>query len=368
MADYTTEQILDLLERRGGAANLDLTGHDLTGINLSGEALEELLEEIGYPGHGRGPAWFEPWTKGVSLSHAQLRDAQLKMADLRNACLEHADLRNADLSGAFLQDATLENANLQRANLTGGVLSHTILWSGRPTLEGAYLYGAQIEFTPCTRDQFGAGIGEELDRDWLRARESYLVLRHNFLDLGRYTDASWAYRKERRMERAAAFPSEEGDRWVRDELLTARQNTPSKLPQGLLRRLLYLKLYLRPQRGVPIKRAAHFGNWLQDVTCEYGENPWRLGLWAIGVILLFAAGFLLADLAAGTPVALASANGPAEVWEYLTFSLQSFASMSVMRVQPVSSFAALFASLEALIGMGLLALFMYTLGRRMSGN
>ena len=368
MADYTTEQILDLLERKGGAANLDLTGQDLTGINLSGEVLEELLEETGYPGHGRGPTWFEPWTKGISLSHAQMRDAQLKMADLRNACMEHADLRNADISGAFLQDATLENANLQRANLTGAVLSHTILWSGRPTLEGVYLYGAQIEFTPCTRDQFGAGIGEELDRDWLRARESYLALRHNFLDLGRYTDASWAYRKERRMERAAAFPSEEGDRWVRDELLSEQQGALAKLPQGLLRRLLYLRLYTRPQRGVPVRRGTHFGNWLQDATCEYGENPWRLGLWALGVILLFAVVHFLADLLAGSPVSLATAAGPAEVWEYLAFSMQSFASMSLARAQPATSFAAVLASLEALIGMGILALFMYTLGRRMSGN
>jgi len=368
MADYTTEQLLSLLERKGGAANLDLTGHDLTGINLSGEALEELLEEIGYPGHGRGPLWFEPWTKGVSLTNAQLRDAQLKMADLRNACLEHADLRHADLSGAFLQDATLENANLQRANLTGAVLSHTILWAGRPTLEGVYLYGAQVEFTPCTRDQFGAGIGEELDRDWLRARESYLVLRHNFLDLGRYTDASWAYRKERRMERAAAFPSAEGDRWVRDELLEAQQAGPSRLPQGVQRALLYARLYLRPQRGVPIKRAVHLGNWLQDASCEYGENPWRLGLWAVGVIFSFALLHLMADLASSTPVSLATAQGPAEVWEYLAFSMQSFASMSVMRAQPVSTFASVLASLEALVGMGILALFMYTLGRRMSGN
>ena len=45
MADFNTEQLLEMLQRQGGAGNLDLSGHDLTGINLSGEALEELLDE-----------------------------------------------------------------------------------------------------------------------------------------------------------------------------------------------------------------------------------------------------------------------------------------------------------------------------------
>ena len=211
MSELTTEQLLELIQRHGGARDIDLADHDLSGINLSGETLEELLEEQGYnSASGPRPRWFEPWTKGVSLTRANLRGSQLRMADLRNACLEGADLRNVDLSGSFLQDATLEGANLRGANLTGAVLSHTILWAKYPSLEGVHLYGTNIEFVPCTREQFGKGIGEELERDWLRAREAYLALRHNFLDLGRYTDASWAYRKERRMERANAFASEEG--------------------------------------------------------------------------------------------------------------------------------------------------------------
>ena len=131
---------------------------------------------------------------------------------------------------------------------------------------------------------------------------------------------------------------------------------------------MYGRLYLNPPRGVPIRRAQHWGNWLQDVTCEYGENPWRLGLWAGGIILLFALVHLLVDVLSPVPVSLAASTGPAELWDYLSFSMQSFASMSLHRAQPASSLGALLASLEALLGMGILALFMYTLGRRMSGN
>ena len=127
MADFNTEQLLEMLQRQGGAGNLDLSGHDLTGINLSGEALEELLDELGYAGVGRGPLWFEPWTKGVSLSHAHLREAQLRMADLRNACLENADLRGADLSGAELNSVNLAGADIDGARLDGANLTGTNL-------------------------------------------------------------------------------------------------------------------------------------------------------------------------------------------------------------------------------------------------
>jgi len=370
MSDITTDQFLDMLQRSGGARNLDLEGRDLSGINLSGEVLEEMLEEQGY-GNGSGgrPAWFEPWTKGVALSRAHLRSAQLRMADLRNACLENADLRDSDLTGAFLQDATLEGADLRGANLTGAVLSHTILWGKFSSLEGAHLYGAHIEFAPCTRDQFGRGIGEELGRDWMRARESYLALRHNFLDLGRYTDASWAYRKERRMERAIAFPTEEGGRWLRDELSAERSGWKKGLSDGLLRPLLFTRLYLKPPSGVPVRRWQHFGNWVQDVLCEYGENPWRLGLWAGAVVFVFALLHFLLDWISPEPVTLAlMAGAPRPPLEYLAFSFASLAAMNFVRIEPVSTLGIFLASIQAAVGVGLLALFMFTMGRRMSGN
>jgi len=370
LADLTTEQFLDLLQERGGAQNTDFAGHDLAGINLSGEALEEILAELGYEtGQGRRPSWFEPWTKGISLSRVKLRGMNLQMADLRNACLEGADLRETDLSGAYLHEATLEEADLRGANLTGAVLSHTILWAKFPSLEGVHLYGTQIEFVPCTQDQFGKGVGEELAHDWLRAREVYLALRHNFLDLGRYGDASWAYRKERRMERHAAYPSEEGSRWVRDELAKERSPWTKWMPAGLLERLLYLKLFLVPQRGVPVQCKRYIENKLQDGLCEYGENPGRLGGWGLATAFSFAVLYFLMDWVSPNPLVLALAPGaPASPLDYLGFSLASLATMTFVRLEPASNFAALLGSIEGLLGIGLLALFMFTLGRRMSGN
>ncbi len=369
MSDITTEQFLDLLQRNGGAQNADLAGQDLAGINLSGETLEEIMEEEGYHDDGPRPAWFEPWTKGISLSRANLNGTSFRMADLRNACFEGASMRGADLSGSFLQDATLEGADLRAANITGAVLTHTILWAKFPSLEGAHLYGTQFEFVQCTRDQFGKGVGEELERDWLRAREVYLALRHNFLDLGRYNDASWAYVKERQMERRIAYPSEEGDRWVRDELSEPRKSMTARMPNWLLERLLYLKLFFVPQSGLPINKTRYVANRVQDALCQYGENPWRLIWWSMATALGFAMLYFLLDWLAPSPLVLSFEPGaPASLFDYVTFSLTSMATMSFIRMEPVSDFAAFLAAVQAIWSIGLFGLFMFTLGRRMSGN
>jgi hypothetical protein len=231
-------------------------------------------------------------------------------------------------------------------------------------LEGAYLYGANIEFVPCTQEQFGRGIGEELARDWRRARESYISLRHNFLDLGRYGDASWAYRKERRMERATQFPSEEGERWVRDELAAPGPGALASLPERVRRGLLTARLYLRPPSGIPLRRRGHLGNWLQDLACEYGENPWRLMLW----VLLLGTGFaLLGALADALAPGAVLAQG-AGLLDYLGFSFASMATMQFTRTAPAGDLGVALATVEALVGVSLFGLFMYTLGRRMSGN
>jgi len=55
--------------------------------------------------------------QGISLMHANLREANLREADLREANLREADLRRAYLRGANLREADLRRANLGEADL-----------------------------------------------------------------------------------------------------------------------------------------------------------------------------------------------------------------------------------------------------------
>ena len=44
MSDYTREEILKLIEENGGPEGLDLSGKDLSGIDLGREAIKAELE------------------------------------------------------------------------------------------------------------------------------------------------------------------------------------------------------------------------------------------------------------------------------------------------------------------------------------
>ena len=70
----------------------------------------------------------EAVSKGVSLEHADLSNADLYKADLSHADLYNADLSNADLSNANLAYADLSNANLSNANLAYANLYKTTFY------------------------------------------------------------------------------------------------------------------------------------------------------------------------------------------------------------------------------------------------
>jgi len=139
MAEYTREEVLEMVKAGKSLEGADLTKLDLSGADLSNANL-----------------------RGADLSEAHLCDVNLKEADLNKAILSGAELSGADLSraslsGAFLiktefRGVNLSGANLSRAtlswadlyytNLTAAVLRNATLSSA--DLEGASLNNANI--------------------------------------------------------------------------------------------------------------------------------------------------------------------------------------------------------------------------------
>lgn len=95
------------------------------------------------------------YLKGVDLSYADLFGADLREADLRDAKLCHANLRganlkgarlwDADLYGAILCDSELEGVSFMRANLRYADLKYTNLRGAN--LIDAHLYGADLDYS-----------------------------------------------------------------------------------------------------------------------------------------------------------------------------------------------------------------------------
>jgi uncharacterized protein YjbI with pentapeptide repeats len=97
----------------------------------------------------RGLKLTEAYLKGANLAGASLDDADLWGATLRSANLHGARLNEANLAGADLQQADLERAVLERADLRGANLTEADLeraFLERADLRGAILTGADLQF------------------------------------------------------------------------------------------------------------------------------------------------------------------------------------------------------------------------------
>lgn len=440
-------RLLKLIEDHVTSAGLDLRGARLEFNDFSRPALEPFIQAWN---QGDNPPWlYGPWgidLKGVLLDGANLsatnlkganllgaslngailfstilEDATLVAASLKGALLFHANLTGAGLQNANLERANLMGAKLNGAQLGGAVLTRTSLLEAqlqdidlrRTTLERAYLHEARFGRTKVSRQNLGYSVAEELEaRGRLKpkgvgfatfadAKDVYLDLKANFNSIGYYDEASWAYLKERRMEKSMYFPTTVGlqsiQLSVRKFLHRGFRKFPLKLfRQGAKRRpavsvvpRLYmsalsmrfhlqiffglvpkeLKEQLRRQPG----QAEYLSRWhwvrncVFDWLSGYGERPLKPVLWAVAVILAFAVGYAIAGNVAsdfaGDP---ATAEGSHSFLDALTHSIGAFATIGFNTLEPLGWGARLLTAIESALGIGLFALFIFTLGNRMS--
>jgi uncharacterized protein YjbI with pentapeptide repeats len=105
-APMARDAIEALLARGGSLAGLDLTGADLSSLNLRGHDLSgATCEDASFAGAA---------LDGATLSECVLSAADFGGASLRGAVLERADLTGARLAGADFSEATLTEATLAK--------------------------------------------------------------------------------------------------------------------------------------------------------------------------------------------------------------------------------------------------------------
>jgi hypothetical protein len=339
---------LRVIENAGGPKGLDLSGHDLSSIKLNPTAIAEELT-----GRDRDPPTI-PWITAIQLGDPRMNlaemvldDAELTFAELEGTDLFRAQLRRANLGRAHLGNASLvwadlRDANLIAADLTGADVTRSKLEGAEfthATLDGVTWFGAFLSHTRLIKQQLGRSLHDETMAKRSRtagafhdASQTYLLHKNNFLTLGRYEDAAWAYIKEQQMEKMALHWE-----W---------RSSFSKNWFSFLR-------WLR--------------NWSFELLTGYGERAWMPAIWAIIVVLAFAVGYATAgNIApdfAGDPE---TAQGSHNFVDALTHSIAAFATIGFNTLEPIGWGARLLTALESAFGIGLFALFIFTLGNRMS--
>ncbi len=292
----------------------DLSGADLWGAKLPGIAAER--------------ASF----RGSRLDEAQLANADLATAELVGATLRRANLSGAQLRGANLREAVLDGANLEGSDLSSAVLPHVSLISCN--LRYIRVAGAWLERTRMRAHQLGGAIGEEVAGEFEAAREGYIVLEQNFRTLGSADDASWAFRRRRRMGK--------------------------RLHAQLARAALG-----RRDIGAVMPALRWLGDMAAEWLCDYGESVTRVLRAFLVVLFCFAAIYWLTGCL--EPREGVAAGGGFRLIDYILFSLDSMTTVgtSEVGVRPSGQLGVLLSSVQTVMGTVLLGLFGFVLGVRM---
>jgi len=271
---------LELPERDGMRA-------DLSRVDLSRAALQEIVDARA----GATPRWW----------HARLQGVKLYDANLQGAFLRYAELQGVDLSMSEMRHC--------------------------------YLVGAWLDRTRLRPEQIEEGVGEERDGDWTGAKLAYLGLKGSFDGLGDYAAASWAYRRERRMEKREAL----------EKAHAAHRRHDWK---GELR--WYAKVLT---------------DQMVELVCDYGEGIGRvlgcLALLWLGCALIYGLlGHVLADRGARSCTTH-------QVIDLLSFSLATMVTLEAPGLLAYESLAMrILMPLEAALGIFFLGLLGFVAGNR----
>jgi uncharacterized protein YjbI with pentapeptide repeats len=383
---WTRERLEAAIAENGGPEGLDLAGTDLSYLELQrmdlhGIVLSRWNEEgtevitANLQGVNLWDANLEKaimWCVGLQranlvdtdLQEAILYSAKLQWAVLGDANLEKANLRNASLQGTSLLYTKLRGANLGHANLQSADLRFAdlrevdLLDIEEGGLLGVKLYRAKLDHTLLKREQLGPAIGDEQAGEYREARDAYLALKQNFEDLGDYEAASWAYIKERKMEKATKAP------WRCREYYGQEEPFPRPV------RGLFGKLWpnIRQWRyGVlpcwsPLVWWFWFkytlkwgGDWFVEGLCMYGESIPLVLFWMAAALLGFAAYY---GCIGG--ILLVEPNGEMKVatsfWHYLVYSAGAFTTTGFARFQAVDDCIRLVTAIQAIVGIFLAGL------------
>ena len=338
-----------------------LRGADLQGVILTDANLQKadlVLANL------QGAFLWKANLQGANLLAANLQDANLGYADLQGASLLgtnlqgaslwNTNLQKADLGHANLQDATLLEANLQNAILRNTKLQQVDLLNCE-SLAHIYIENAWLDHTHLRQNQLGGEIGEELAaknkqltalervEKYAVAKHAYLGLKQNFDSLGRYEASSWAYRKERRMEKLEA----------REAVKAAFSE--KKLLKGISNFTKYL------------------GDKIVEISCDYGEGGWRVFVWILAFIFVIGptifwrvGSFEWSDQVKSIYYSYPTRAGQ-NLYTYcqiVLYTIDTFTTANFAEIKPINDFTRFISGCLAMTGIFLIGLLGFVAGNR----
>ena len=175
--------------------------------------------------------------------------------------------------------------------------------------------------TQIKKDQIEKHILQEKKKEFSEAQQVYILLKNNFHSIGKYNEESWAFKKEKDMERKSYFHFKSLHKWLWSCFLN----------------------------GI-------FG---------YGMQPSKVIISAILIITLFAFLFMNPGISNVVGIEEITSNN---FFDCLYFSTITFTTLGYGDFRPLEGWGRILAGSEAFIGAFMMALFVYTFARRTGGR
>lgn len=358
--NLTREDVVQLIEANGGSWGLDLSGVDLSNIDLSGMDLRGInFSKATLDRANLSNAFLERINfQEASCWRTNMSGSSLWSADFRGAELDRCDLRGAYLQRAKLQEASLDKALLEGADIHRAYFSETLL--DRKSLgENGILHenGEHFRAYVFQMELFQQGFRGNPRSDKhlskrIYARFSggegiYRKLKNNFEQLGFYGDASWAYKRERRM-RKCATRRQAGSAWKKREYKNF---------------LSFSSLWL--------------SDWFVELLCDYGESVSRVILWlllilfVLGPLLVYFSGGLIWDGSNQEFYANLPNRGLQNLYGYfqgVLYMLDVLTTADYSELAPRNDLVRFVSGLMAMLGIALIGLLGFVVGNRIRNS
>jgi len=182
------------------------------------------------------------------------------------------------------------------------------------------LKNAILRNTRIRMEEIDGHILQEQEKIFSEAKEIYLLLKNNFHSIGKYKDESWAFKKEKDMERKDNCHFKSLHKWLWSCVLN----------------------------GI-------FG---------YGEQPVKVIISAMSIILIFTFLFMSSGISNVDIERITTKN----FFDCVYFSTVTFTTLGYGDFRPLEGLGRILAGSEAFIGALMMALFVYTFARRTGGR
>ncbi len=348
MAGVDLERVtaLDVVLRDATLAGGDLRG-DFDGAHMHGVDLTDAdVSEVGY----EYAALPRPSLRAATLTDATLTATNLGRADLTDADLADADLRRSNLERAALTRANLFGADLSNARLYGTVLGEAQMNDATTLLSGTFV-SLRGDRAVCAYDPANPHAPRDDPGDSGRGAGETAATDGTDGPVDRWTKAAGTYRKLETLAAENSFPGVQRSMFVRrkDAQRRKHRETEGRLAPN------------------------HVGAAVSWVVFRYGEGYARVLSWCamlvVGFALLFPLGGWIRPVGDGATLGTRVTWGrivrePTLFWDSIYYSTLTFTNLGFGDFRPAGSVGQALTVAETGVGVVMLSLLVFVLGRR----